>query len=193
MDKTILFDLDGVLTLPEESFSVFYTSAKGYDITPFTHFFQSEWTDFVTGQKDLLQHIEDNPSFWKWDQPPRQLLDYWFEKEDVKNHELLEMVRTVRSNGTKCFIATEQEKYRTQYVRDRMFKDEFDGIYSTSEIGFRKNDIRFYQAIIEALHTKADDLIFFDDSESKVSTALSLGINAYLYRNIDDVRRVIRI
>jgi putative hydrolase of the HAD superfamily len=191
MNKVILFDLDGVLTLPEEAFSVIYTKSHGYDIEPFTHFFENEWVEFVTGKKDLKEHITNNPDLWKWDGTSDELLNFWFQAEDVKNDSLLEVIRLAREAGFKCYIATEQEKYRTKYVKEVMFKNEFDGVFSTAEIGYKKNDRKFYEEITNTLNISPANIMFFDDSQSKIDVALERGLDARLYTGIEQVRESI--
>lgn len=191
MKKVILFDLDGVLTLSEEIFSVIYTKSRGYDPAPFTTFFTTEWNDFVTGKRDLKEHIRDHPELWKWDKSPDELLQYWFKSEDVRNEALIELVRSIRNSGTKCYIATEQEKYRTEYIKNVMFKDDFDGFFSTAEIGHKKNDPKFFESIIKSLGVRPQDLLFFDDSQSKVDAAKAVGIDAHLYTGVEQVKHVL--
>lgn len=193
MANTILFDLDGVLTLPEEMFSVIYASSHGYDVGPFTKFFQTEWSDFVTGKKDLKQHIEDNPQLWKWYEGADKLLDFWFTSEDVRNEDLVKVIQGARTHGVKCYIATEQEQYRTDYIRNVMFKDAFDGVFSTAEIGFKKNDSRFFKNIVNSLNVNPAEIIYFDDSQSKLDAAKVLGIQTYLYENSEQVESIIVI
>lgn len=191
MTKIILFDLDGVLTLAEEVFSVIYSRSRGYDVEPFTKFFTTEWSDFVTGKKDLKQHIEDNNELWKWDGSPDELLKYWFESVNIKNESLLTVVKNLRREGIKCYIATEQERYRTDYIRRVMFKDEFDGIFSTAEIGYKKNNPRFFENLVNTLGISAESIVYFDDSQSKLDAAKIVGLDSYLYTNVDDVERVV--
>jgi putative hydrolase of the HAD superfamily len=187
MTKVILFDLDGVLTLPEEMFSVLYAGSRGYEVAPFTNFFQDEWVDFVIGKKDLKRHIRENPDFWRWDKSPEELLQFWFESENIKNDLLLKLIYKLRNDGVKCYVATEQEQYRTDYIKNVMFAGEFDGTFSTAEIGYRKNDPRFYEVIVSTLAVPKEDIIFFDDSESKISVAKDVGIDAYLYKSVRQV------
>lgn len=192
----ILFDVDGVLTLPEEVFSVMYAKSRGLDIKPFTDFFENEWVNYVTGKKDLKQHITDNPNFWRWTDSPDELLDYWFRSEDMKNEELLSLIEQLREQGAKCYIATEQEKYRTDYMRETMFNGMFDGIFSTCEIGYKKNNPAFFETIISRLKEidesiTPSDLLFFDDSQSKVDAATSVGIDARLYISTEQIRSLL--
>lgn len=191
MTTAILFDLDGVLTLPEEMFSVLYTRSHSYDIEPFTEFFKTEWPDFVTGKKDLKEHIVNYPDFWKWDKSAGDLLDFWFKAEDVRNADLLELIQRERSRGVKCYIVTEQEKYRTAYIRDIMFTDDFDGVFSTAEIGFKKNDRRFFERVASDLGVEPSEIIYFDDSQSKLDAAKQIGIQTFLYKSPEQVKAVL--
>lgn len=90
--QVILFDADGVLTLPEEVFSVVYAKSHGFDTEPFEQFFRNDWKEIVTGKKDLKQSILENKELWRWNGSPEELLAYWFRTEDVRNEELLELV-----------------------------------------------------------------------------------------------------
>jgi len=60
MQKVILFDADGVLTLPEEFFSQVYAHSRGLDPESFDEFFKTKWRPIVTGQKDLKEAIQEN-------------------------------------------------------------------------------------------------------------------------------------
>ncbi len=186
MNKVILFDADGVLTLPEEAFSVVYSRTHGYDPQPFEDFFQTEWREFVTGKRDLKEHIAANPDFWHWHDDPQKLIDYWCKSEDIQNSELLELIAKLRAQGIPCYVATEQEKYRTEYMRTVMFANALDGCFSTAEIGIKKSEPAFFAQLIILLQEKhsnilANDVLFFDDSQSKVDAACAAGLRAYFY------------
>lgn len=194
--KLILFDADGVLTLPEELFSVVYTRSHGLDIKPFKRFFQNEWQDFVIGKRDLKDYIKSNPELWQWSGTPDSLLDYWFSSEDIKNDEMIECVKSIRSNGTPCYLATEQEKYRGEYMRNTMFKDLFDGYFITAEVGYKKSQPDFFDHIVYKLRSKhkiesPSDILFFDDSQSKVDAAKSVDISAHLFTGVADFKKVL--
>lgn len=187
--KVILFDADGVLTLPEEVFSVVYARSHGFQAETFEKFFKTEWNDFVIGRRDLKEHIRDNPSLWQWDGTPDELLDYWFKSEDIRNDEMIELVKTIHAGGTPCYLATEQEKYRGNYMRDVMFKDLFDGYFITAEIGLKKSDPKFFEYIVKELTSKhglssPTEIVFFDDSRSKVDAAKSAGLTAHLFTGV---------
>jgi HAD superfamily hydrolase (TIGR01509 family) len=194
--SAVLFDSDGVLTLPEEMFSVLYTRSHGLDSRPFEEFFRTEWRDFVTGKRDLKEGIEKNPELWQWTGDADSLLDYWFKSEDVRNDELVTLIQEMSGKGLSCYLATEQEKYRAAYMRDVMFPGLFKGEFVTCDIGHTKSEPAFYQVILDQLQEEQpdmspDEVVLFDDSQSKIDSALSVGINAQLYRSVDHVREVL--
>jgi putative hydrolase of the HAD superfamily len=192
----VLFDSDGVLTLPEEVFSVVYARSHGLDSGPFENFFRTEWRDFVTGKRDLKEAITDNPGLWQWEGDADSLLDYWFQSEDIRNDALISLIQELSQHGLDCYLATEQEKYRATYMKDVMFKGLFRDQFVTCEIGATKGEPAFYEAILARLRAERpaltpSEVVFFDDSQSKIDTALSVGINAQLYRGVDHARDVL--
>lgn len=194
--KIILFDADGVLTLPEEMFSVVYARSRGLDPEPFEQFFRNDWKPIVTGKADLKESIAANPSLWRWNGDVNSLLKYWFETEDVRNEELLALIQEFRGKGVACYLATEQEKYRGEYMREVMFKDSLDGCYVTAELGVSKTEPAFFQAVIDDLERKyseiePEDIMYFDDSQSKIDTACSVGIDGRLYTGVQQVRSAV--
>lgn len=194
--KYVLFDADGVLTLPEDVFSVVYARSHALDPEPFEDFFRNEWQPIVTGAKDLKESIAANPELWKWDGSVDELLNYWFKTEDVRNEELLKVIYELKDKGIPCYLATDQEKYRAEYMQNVMFKELFNGYFVSAELGVTKTDPRFFELVLQQLKTQYPELqpnevIFFDDSQSKVDTAKALGIDARLFENNDQVRDLI--
>ncbi len=194
--KVVLFDADGVLTLSEEVFSVVYARSRGLDSEPFKQFFRNDWKPIVTGKVDLKESIEANPDLWQWHGKTDDLLKYWFETEDVRNEELITVIRKLRKAGIPCYLATEQEKYRAEYMENVMFKGLFDGYFVTAALGVSKNDPKFFELVVEKLeqnhrNVQPHDITFFDDSQSKVDAANAAGINGQLYKNVSQVQALL--
>src|SRR6266702_1567965 len=196
MARYILFDADGVLTLPEDVFSVVYARSHGLDTDPFENFFRNEWSPIVTGAKDLKESIAANPELWQWNGSVDELLDYWFKTEDVRNEELLKLIGEIKNKGIPCFLATDQEKYRAEYMKSVMFKDLFSGYFVSAELGVGKTDTRFFALVLARLGVeypviKPSEVIFFDDSQSKVDTAKAVGIDARLFEDNKQIRELL--
>ena len=148
--KAILFDADGVLTLPEEMFSVMYSKSRGLDPEPFENFFKTEWQDFVIGNRDLKRifvkiQISGNGTI------RQRLLEFWFKSEDIRNDEMIELVEQIRQSSTPCYLATEQEKYRGEYMKNVMFKDHFDEYFVTADLGPKRAILDFSKKLLKYL------------------------------------------
>ncbi len=194
--KVVIFDADGVLTLPEEVFSIVYARSRGIDVQPFRDFFRLEWQSIVTGKEDLKEHVTSHPELWQWEGSPEELLDFWFKTEDVRNGALLAIISELKEKGFECYIATDQEKHRAYYMKTIMFKDLFTDYFVSAELGVTKTDPKFFELMLKQLQNshpdlKPIDVIFFDDSLPKVNTAQSVGIDARLFMNNDQVRELL--
>lgn len=196
MIKAVFFDADGVLTVPEEFFSVVYAKSHGLDPESFRPFFTKQWSDIVTGKKDLKESIIQNQELWQWSGTPDELVAYWCKSEDIRNTEMIDLVKQVREAGTHCFLVTEQEKYRGEYMKNIMFKDLFDGYFVTAELGIKKSDPSFFIEVVKRLRESGfevipDEILFFDDSQTKVEAALEAGLNAHLFEDVEGVKQVL--
>jgi FMN phosphatase YigB (HAD superfamily) len=191
--SVVLFDADGVLTLPEEVFTVVYSKSHGLNPEPFEQFFRESWPAIVSGKKDLKESISENPQLWQWNGSADELLEYWFKTEDIRNEELFLLIRDLKEQSLSCYLVTDQERYRGEYMKNVMFKDLFDGYFISSDLGITKTDPKFFELIIERLkqnnpELEPGDIVFYDDSQSKVDIARSVGINGQLYKSVEQVR-----
>ena len=194
--KVVLFDADGVLTLPEEFFVEVYVKSHGLGIKPFQDFFKNDWPAIVTGKKDLKESINENPGLWQWDGTADELLDMWFKQEDVRNTELIKVIGELKKAGHKCYMATDQERYRGEYMRNVMLPGLFEDYFISSEIGYKKTDHEFFGHVTKKFmerypEMKAEDIIFFDDSQAKIDVARSCGLDARIYLSVDQVSKLL--
>ena len=149
----------------------------------------------MIGKRDLKELLETKRDLWEWKAPIENLLTNWFEAENHKNQELLILIHQVRATGLSCYLAMNQEKYRSKYIKEIMFPEVFDFIYSSAEIGMKKPDPKYYQYIINELQNahvihEPGEIVYFDDSVSNVQAAKDLGLQAHLYTGVEQVKKV---
>lgn len=189
----VLFDVDGVLALPPRLFSEIYSKEYGVDLEKLTPFYHS--TDFknaLVGKADLKQLIIDHADKWQWHKDPQQLLDLWFAGEHVLNTELLAIVERLRDLKIPLFLATNQEKYRAAYIQETMFPGLFDGAFVSSGIGYVKEQTEFWTQATKQLaditgRQSMENVYFFDDTQSCVDAAARAGIQATLFKTVQQV------
>lgn len=193
--RAYLFDADGVLTVPEELFSHVY--AKRYDlpIEPFKRFFKEQFPAALIGQADLKELITSNKDVWQYGTPD-EIMNDWFEGEDLRNSQAIAVVEELRRRGEKCYLATNQERYRGRYMKTVMFDGLFDAYFVSGEIGVMKPHVEFFEHVLESIQSNIpgitpDNIIFFDDTPDHVDGARRCGLNAHLYERIDQLKALL--
>ncbi len=98
------------------------------------------------------------------------------------NPAVAEVIAAVRSSGIPCHLATNQEPYRAQHMRNVMHYGRlFDRLFFSCEMGCSKPDPRYFSLILDALNVEADSLLFIDDVEANVAAAQSVGIRGEVF------------
>ena len=193
--KCILFDVDGVV-INSEIFSIQYQ--KQYEISnaEMLPFFTGIFQECIVGKTDLKVTLKEWLPKWKWKGTVDEFLQFWFKAEHNIDERVIKVVKRLRKKGIKCCLATNQEKYRTQYMKKEMeFEINFDEIFSSYSIGYKKPDKAFYEAILNSLESRWNiqprEIMFFDDDQKNIDGANKLGIKGYFYKNFKEFKNII--
>ena len=186
MIKTILFDADGVL-LNGEKFGKVLAKEKNISEETTRDFFTGPFQEAIVGKKDLRDILPPFLTKWKWHGSVDTFMQYWFEAEQKIDEALIAYIQKLRTRNIQCYIATNQEKNRIEYMLKNMgFADAFDGVFASSHIGHKKPTLQFYEMVVASLKLKKDQILFWDDSEKNVDGAKHFGIHAHVYTTFDD-------
>ncbi len=193
--KCILFDADGVI-INTEMFSVQYEKEYGVSSEELLPFFKKDFLQCLIGKADLKDTLKPWLSKWKWEWTTEEFLKFWFESEHHIDKWMVEIIEKLKERWIKCYLATNQEKYRTEYMKNEMwFGELFDYVYSSNEIWHKKPDQGFYKSILDELENNhnihPNEIMFFDDSKKNVEEANKLGINWYFYTNLEEFKSII--
>lgn len=183
--RIAIFDADGVVTSPKK-FASDFERDFGTKPEAFLPFFEGPFQEALVGKADLKTIIQPYLEGWNWKKSAEEFLAYWFKSEDEVNEELLKAIEELGEKGIKCYLATNQEKYRTEYMRKKMnFKHWFDGIFSSADLGCKKPEKEFFIRLLKRIDPKrqllGQEILFWDDSEANVKTAKELKLQAYQY------------
>lgn len=97
-----------------------------------------------------------------------------------KNLQTIELIKSLKNNNrVVCGTNTIQSHWENHMERgDYAF---FNQTYASNKIGCAKPDPHFFELILEAEETEAQNVFFTDDKEENVAAAASLGIHAELF------------
>jgi putative hydrolase of the HAD superfamily len=190
MIKAILFDADGVL-INGPMFSEYL--ARDYDITQddTKTFFTGVFKDCVTGKADLKEVLPPYLKEWGWKKSVDEFIEYWHTVEHTINQDLVKYIQDLRKKGIKCYLATNQTKYRFEYILKEMeFNTFFDKCYVSAQLGYRKPDMDFYRKVMKDLEgIERKEVLFWDDTPQNIAAAKEFGMHAELYTSVEDFKQ----
>lgn len=196
MTKAILFDADGVVLKKYKEYFVSQYFARKYNapVDEVSAFFEKDFRACQRGKLDLKEELTKHLSSWNWPNGVDAFLEYWFTTDATIDTEVMKEVEKIRGNGFKCYLASDQEKYRANYIMERLgLKDKFDKCFFSYELGYQKSQPEYFTEIFKITGLKPEEFVYFDDDQKNVDVAVSLGINAYFYTGIDDLKKVTNI
>lgn len=193
--KAILFDNDGVV-IHSPMFSHQYEKEFGYPAEKMLAFFKGPFTKCLVGASDLKEEVTPYVKEWGWTGSVDEFLAFWFQAENHPDTSLVDYIRSLRQQGIPCYLATNQEKYRTAFLRNEMdFKNIFDKVYSSTELGHKKPSPEFFEAIIadisKAQPIDPGEILFCDDTLENIEAAKKLGFQTYHYGNLVELKALI--
>ena len=183
--KAIIFDADGMLNKATK-FSTRFSKDFNVPIETMLPFFQGSFQECLIGKADLKEELSKHLQKWKWDEPVETLLNYWFERDNKLNGNLIQKIKLLRQQGIRCYLATNNEKYRTNYMIKKLgFKDLFEKVFSSADLQCKKPEPEFYEKMLRAIQKEtgleSHHIQFWDDDEKNVTGAKLFGLKAYQY------------
>lgn len=189
----MLFDADGVMITSSRLFSEQLELDYGISVKKMQPFFTGVFKLCSIGQADLKQELEKVISDWGWQGTVDELLDFWFSKGTVIDQEMLTFVQSLKRDGVRCFMTTDQEKYRGGHLRRTIGQgNPFEDIFFSAELGCPKKDPRFfaqvYQHIQQTGPIEKKQTLFVDDSPENVAVAQRFGFVAYQFSQLPEFK-----
>ena len=187
MIRAVIFDADGVIVSPLRFWANHLEKAHAIDPAPFVEFiFHGDFQKCLIGQADLKEVLPPVLEQLNWTRGVDVFIGEWLEAEHAVDLDLLERIALLRASGIRCYLATNQEKYRTIYLEREMgLGVALDGIFSSSTLGFRKPSLEYYHAVQNQLELEGSEILFWDDTLKNVEAAYALNWNAELYTSLE--------
>jgi putative hydrolase of the HAD superfamily len=155
--------------------------------------------DFVDEQ---LHEVLKNFDLGKFSE--EDILDYFLKykgvtlnKSELRDHidsylkvdtKLVDVIKQLKSVGYKIVMLSNANHTffdRKIYPIFPEFKDIFDEIVISSQVGMVKPNADIFLYTLEKINILPEEALFIDDSQSNITAAEQLGIRGYLYTNYD--------
>lgn len=180
--RKLIFDLDGVIIVYAKNFAETYSEQFGISSEEIYKFFRDDYYDCAVGKSNLSDKIEKYIQPWGWTGSVEDLIQYWFSCQSKVDVRLLESIQKARCFGHQCYIASDADAMRLEFVKKLIDLDIiFNGCFFSCEMGVVKTEIEFFNQVIKALRCQPEQVSFWDDNAANVNLARSIGITAELY------------
>ncbi|MGZ9723297.1 HAD-IA family hydrolase [Rhizobium miluonense] len=182
--KILMVDVDGVLIhgRPSDGLPLFTYLERdlGLKLNVLQEtFFKPHWLDIVTGRDALEPRLTEVLGRIAPQLHAKTLIDYWFENDSRLDHGLLEDLAALRAQGTKMFLATNQEHMRATYLTETLgLSSRFDDIFYSAALGHQKPAAEFFRLATERVGLATSEIGFIDDVEANIAAARQFGWKA---------------
>lgn len=183
--RAVVWDFDGVLNRSvadgEFIWARDFEADIGQSLTDFQrHVFQSDFDAVLCGQSDLLDRVDHWATACGYSGSAEELVDYWFTRDANPDAEVSDWVERLDVTGVRQVIATNNDPRRTRYIEQNLgYGDRMEAVLSSGNLGFRKPDPLFFEAVSAKLALPANSLMLVDDTEQNVFAARAQGWQAF--------------
>lgn len=197
MIKAVIFDSDGMLSHGPR-FSEVYAKEQNIPLSELTPFFTGSFKECLIGKADLKEELKKGwLKKWKWEGSVESFIDYWFSVGDKLDKNVFDSVKKIKSGNIPCVLATNQEKYRTEYLSKKFgYENTFDKIFSSAYVGYKKPSADFFQVIFDYLSRLSlfskENVLFWDDDLENVKGAKNFGFQAEIFTDFKSYEAVMK-
>jgi len=191
MLKAAIFDLNGIFLQSPKLSDRF---EKDFNISNFI---------FLPKLKEIMEKVRKpnaEPAFsywapvfkeWNINLNESEFWDYWF-KAEIQSDKMINYAEKLKQKGIKVFVLSNNFKERaTFYGHYPWIHNVVDKAYFSWQTGFVKPDIKAWELILSENNLKADECIYFDDQKKNLESAESIGIKSFLFKNEDELEKII--
>lgn len=199
--KALLFDLGNVLLpidldLTYKAFAQYSSKYSFEEIKRLTHEL-SLWTSYESG----LQSEEYFRNFLK----KELYLDCSDQEFDLAFNALLlqfnkdtyTLLANYKTHFSGLYLLSNTSYIHYLHYRDNELGpknenifDLFDDLFFSFELGLVKPDAAIYKKVSESINKPLSEIIFFDDNEFNIESALNLGMDAHLINPLNSIEQI---
>ena len=188
--KSVIFDWGGVLIDdPRPGLLKYFADTFGLALevyTPVHDLFLDEFHKGLISEEAFWQKVSR-----KLGKPIPKASSLWtdaFKSFYVPRQKVFAFVSSLRLSNYKTVLLSNTELPTVEFFRGLGYYDMFDILIFSCVEGCVKPERRIYEITLERLGFKARQTVFTDDLEENIQGAEDLGINAIIFKNLEQVK-----
>jgi putative hydrolase of the HAD superfamily len=192
--KALMLDVDGVLITPRPGgWAADLERDLGLSRAALAeHFFAVHWDDVVMGRAGLHERLAPVLASIAPQLTSERLAAYWFEKDAILDHRLLDDLAAVRERGIALHLATVQEHLRADHIWTALgFRERFDAMHYAADLGCGKPDPAFFAKVAARTGLAPAEMLLIDDKAENVEAARTAGWRGALWDGTERLAQVL--
>ncbi len=191
MNKTIIFDLGGVLIdwNPEYLYTSYFETPDAMEYF-LSEICTMEWNEEQDGGRPI--EVANKILIDQYPEYTQEILAFYGEWEVMLKGSIsktVEILKAIRKSYDKVYALTNWSAETFPIAQKRFdFLGWFDGILVSGKENLKKPDPRIYQLILERFDLDADSSLFIDDNLRNINAAIKEGISSIHYKNPDQLK-----
>lgn len=184
----LLFDFGGVLVDLDKSRCIQAFQKLGFDILPYlgTYAQGGFFSELERGLITVPEFCQKLREVSGLDITDNDIIEAWKQYLTTVPEERLEMLLKAKQHYP-LYVLSNTNSIHWDMARNQFFhykglevEDFFEKVFLSNEIHAEKPSPAIYQAVIEGIGGKAEDILFFDDCETNCEGARACGMQARL-------------
>ncbi|ETX11096.1 haloacid dehalogenase [Marinomonas ushuaiensis DSM 15871] len=103
----------------------------------------------------------------------------------------LKLVDSVKPEYHRAILSNTNAAHWPRLMGEMGLAGKFHSYYASHLVGLVKPEKGIYQHVIEQLQVSPESILFIDDNQVNIDTAISLGMRAYRVKGVDEARDVL--
>ena len=141
----------------------------------------TSWVQAQCGLISILEYWQDVAAQLRLSPEDRQQLAIDFYSGDQLDLALIDTIRQLRDDGHAVALLSNEGADLATKLQKLGVADLFDPTVISANIGVMKPAPEAYQAVLDRLQCRADEVIFIDDRPENIAGARALGIHGVHY------------
>ncbi|HUD10462.1 MAG TPA: HAD family phosphatase [Candidatus Saccharimonadales bacterium] len=182
MIKAIIFDCFGVLT--SSAWKEFWSSLPTTTIQDRARELNRAYDGGLITEEEFFGQLHELTK-----RPISEIRKILFDKDPVKNTELINYIRTLRPQYKTAILSN----IATTWIEDYLLSDEekelFDDMIISFQVGLTKPDPNIFKLTVKRLRVKPSECVFIDDIDHYCAAARAVGMQAIVYEDFKQMKR----